>query len=675
MIRGKTKNVTKQIIYILIILMLCNFIMPYTTYAVDDDGGTIFDPFAKFITFLCDNIMQFMQDKFTTTEKILQEDGTYNFQYSPAIIFSGTVQGLDVNFLKPNEDVRNLYDFDAFIRKNKEDYIKQVVHYPEWAQTTYDDKLASAKSHTEAKIISESKYNFWLNLTTTTDVIYYMENNTLIVECFKKESTSSIWGWGQMTTVASYYYNSYTYELTEEMLQEMNAKTTYASIAYQLQPVIATWYNALRRIALVGLLSVLVYVGVRIVLSSASDKEASKYKKMLTDWLIALCLLFTLHYIMSITLTITAKVSALFNTGETDELLNTIRNNIQEGTNWKEVATEVVMYVIMTIYTIVFTFQYLKRVLYMGFFTMIAPLVTLTYPVDKIKDGKAQAFTMWIREYIFNALIQVIHLVVYYILVGSAIDLVTVYPLYAIVAIGFITQGERIIRKMFGFENATTIGTMGAAATGGLVAAAMKKLQSMSKTVKKASTSGSSSSSSSNVRTTSNSALSAGQGAGGAGTEGNGWKGTGAVAGKYGYKAFKGMGKGALKGAVGATGAIVGFAAGVAQGDISAALAGAAAGGKAGSNLAGAGINAAKSLPGAYKNAKNNLVDIWNTGAYGEEYAQSAKQVREFKGTSEYKALKNTYGDKLTDDKVNMIYYLQLAINLLWSFFFFVRGK
>ena len=27
---------------------------------------------------------------------------------------------------------------------------------------------------------------------------------------------------------------------------------------------------------------------------------------------------------------------------------------------------------------------------------------------------------------------------------------------------------------------------------------------------------------------------------------------------------------------------------------------------------------------------------------------------------------------ELTDDKVNMIYYLQLGINLLWSFFFFV---
>ena len=110
-----------------------------------------------------------------------------------------------------------------------------------------------------------------------------------------------------------------------------------------------------------------------------------------------------------------------------------------------------------------------------------------------------------------------------------------------------------------------------------------------------------------------------------------------------------------MKGTVGATGAMVGFAAGVAQGDISAALTGAVAGGKAGSSIAGAGINVAKGIPDAYKNAKNDIVDTWNTGAYGEEYAQSAKGIREFKGTSEYKALKKTYGDNLTDDKINVM--------------------
>ena len=31
-------------------------------------------------------------------------------------------------------------------------------------------------------------------------------------------------------------------------------------------------------------------------------------------------------------------------------------------------------------------------------------------PIDKIKDGKAQAFNYWLREYIVNAMLPVIHL-------------------------------------------------------------------------------------------------------------------------------------------------------------------------------------------------------------------------------------------------------------------------
>ena len=75
------------------------------------------------------------------------------------------------------------------------------------------------------------------------------------------------------------------------------------SSAKILQPVVATWYKALRIIALVGLLSVLVYVGIRIILSSASAQDKAKYKQMFMDWLVAFCLLFFMHYIMSFSIT------------------------------------------------------------------------------------------------------------------------------------------------------------------------------------------------------------------------------------------------------------------------------------------------------------------------------------------------------------------------------------
>ena len=83
--------------------------------------------------------------------------------------------------------------------------------------------------------------------------------------------------------------------------------------AIQLHDMVASWYVALRNLAIVGLMIILVYVGIRILLSStASDK--SKYKQMLMDWLVAMCLLFFMHYIMAFTITVTQKVTEAIQT-------------------------------------------------------------------------------------------------------------------------------------------------------------------------------------------------------------------------------------------------------------------------------------------------------------------------------------------------------------------------
>ena len=196
---------------------------------------------------------------------------------------------------------------------------------------------------------------------------------------------------------------------------------------------------------------------------------------MLKDWLVAICLLFTLHYIMNATIIIVNKISDIFSTGETDQLLNELRTTIALG-NMETVIAQVIMYVVIVIFTAMFTIQYLMRVIYMAFYTLIAPLITLTYPLDKIKDGQAQAFSMWIREYLFTALVQVIHLVIYFVLVSSAMTLVKDYPLYAIIVMMFIKKAEGLIKKMFGFEKSETVGTLGAAATGALVVNALSKI-------------------------------------------------------------------------------------------------------------------------------------------------------------------------------------------------------
>ena len=83
---------------------------------------------------------------------------------------------------------------------------------------------------------------------------------------------------------------------------------------------------------------------------------------------------------------------------------------------------------------------------------------------------------MWFREYVINILIQPVHLLLYMILVGGAMDLVEVNIIYAIVAIGFLIPAEKLIRKFFGFDNAGTLSAAGSFAGGAVFSAMINKL-------------------------------------------------------------------------------------------------------------------------------------------------------------------------------------------------------
>ncbi|MBQ8044589.1 MAG: hypothetical protein IJ272_10695, partial [Clostridia bacterium] len=555
----------------------------------------------------------------------------------------------------------------------------------------YDKKLTELSLNSKYKCL-KFEDDIQVNPGQFSDnyMFYYIEDNIVHIECLAILKMSI--GMGVSGNFGAKWTYSQTYNLNNSDDQEkLEGIGKYVSTASKLQGTIASWYNALRRIALVGLLSVLVYVGIRIVLSSSSQDKA-KYKEMLKDWLVALCLLFTLHYIMNATIVIVNEISDIFSTGETDPLLNSLRTDISDG-SWGTVLAQTIMYATIVIFTITFTVQYMMRVIHMAFYTMIAPLITLTYPLDKIKDGQAQAFNMWIREYMFTALVQVIHLVIYFVLVSSALELVEFYPIFAIVAMMFIKKAEGIIKKMFGFEKSETVGTIGAAATGALVVNAMNQLKGLGGKKGKASGGDSGSgggSTSSNVRTATTNPLGAMQGGAGGGSgsgapSGGGTpsssttraststgtssavgtrkantnssaaggnntakrriKGAANLGNKYILKNLDKVGGAALGLLTGGAGAMIGFAAGVAQGDIGKAFGGAVAGGTAGGalgNRLGKGVaklpeNIGKGVTTGWNNVKNT----YREGAYGEEVAKAIKFDEEFRNGSTYKALQS----------------------------------
>lgn len=306
--------------------------------------------------------------------------------------------------------------------------------------------------------------------------------------------------------------------------------------AMKFKSIVSTWYVALRNLAIIIMLSVLLYIGIRIIISSTANSKV-KYKEMLVDWLIGMFLIFFMHYIMafafSMTELFTDSISASIerptvalnlskfesNAGEegTQALKNLGGLTEDETLDWKnvEITTDftgyarlllqmqyskasndekvtnddisymgyTVLFAVMVIYTVMFSWKYLKRLIYIIFLVMISPLIALSYPLDKMNDGSAQAFNMWIKEFIFTLLIQPFDLLLYTVLIGSAITMATDNMIYALVVLGFMLPAEKMLKKFFGFDRKAPIGesAMGGAVGGAI---AMQAINGISKGVK-----------------------------------------------------------------------------------------------------------------------------------------------------------------------------------------------
>lgn len=160
---------------------------------------------------------------------------------------------------------------------------------------------------------------------------------------------------------------------------------------YTIRQSIAVWYYSLRNLAVVILLCILVYVGIRMAISTVASEEA-KYKKMLKDWVISIAVLFLLHYIIIITINLNNALVGLFDTGGEDYISAT-QTLLARSTNLTFTIGfgSAVVYAILVGVSLVFLILYIKRMLTIAFLTMIAPIITITYSIDKMGDRKVSS--------------------------------------------------------------------------------------------------------------------------------------------------------------------------------------------------------------------------------------------------------------------------------------------
>lgn len=503
-------------------------------------GGALFTPITDFLIGISDHVMGTLQSVFLEDRKVLSNLLTadaiklegplegllssetvtlYMIKYSPAAIFAGNVPALDVNFFNPKGEngkvdvQKTTFSYNSVGSMSYEDCQSNYgapdsvnVHYDSMKLTEIALRIISVVCAIDAiesisnmtvgiglgevefgvgSVISAGIFLVLSGLTGGAANIIASQRKVVYWRVWQNENDGKMYFWASVNSeileplVTIFKGQNRTgtlYEIQENL-------TTYSkeSTAYKLRDVISTWYNAFRTFALVALLSVLVYIGIRIILSSSSAESKAKYKKMLVDWVTAICLLFVLHYIMAFVLDVSQKITDIFKVttlseGGVDYFMTTIRNSIvQENGSQFRYWGYAIMYMALVILTVTFTFEYIKRLIFISLLTMIAPLIALTYPLDKIRDGQAQGFMLWLREYVFNCLIQPVHLLLYTMIVGTAIQTMK-NPIIAIVALALFRPAEIFLRKLFGFDKATTMNNLGTIAGGAMIMNLLNKL-------------------------------------------------------------------------------------------------------------------------------------------------------------------------------------------------------
>ncbi len=218
----------------------------------------------------------------------------------------------------------------------------------------------------------------------------------------------------------------------------------------------------------------LVYLGIRVLLISTAEKK-SKYKTILLDWVKGIAILFLFPYIIRYTITLNhALVTYIYEKSEgfltTDnqavirqqsggiagsnngyEIVDSDNNymmNMYKAAKKDNLAAAICWFV-MLFQILQFLLVYFKRLITVMFLIAIFPLVTISYALDKIADGKSQAFNSWCKEFILQVFIQSFHAINYVLVMGLICKLTPENWLLKIMGIAYVTKGGDIIKSMF----------------------------------------------------------------------------------------------------------------------------------------------------------------------------------------------------------------------------------
>ena len=246
-----------------------------------------------------------------------------------------------------------------------------------------------------------------------------------------------------------------------------------------IRNAVAKWYYILRLIAIAFMLLVLIFVGIKMVLSTVASEKAV-YKQMLIDWVAGMIIVFTIHYIMisifAINDAIVNGLQALLagnneiqleeyqygldeNGKVESKTFNEMETTLYESARTRAYSliltdgfTGLIIYGVLVYYAWRFAIKYFIRVFNIMILTIVAPVISASYALNKVMTGKSKIFSGWLTEYVINVIIQLFHVIIYVSFVSIALKLSAESlpgAILAFVLLHFMLESEKLLRTLF----------------------------------------------------------------------------------------------------------------------------------------------------------------------------------------------------------------------------------
>ena len=228
---------------------------------------------------------------------------------------------------------------------------------------------------------------------------------------------------------------------------------------------VATWYYIIRNVTIAVMLVILIYVGIRMAISTIASEKA-QYQRMLVSWLVGFSIIFVIHYFLLLVLNINSTIlgwiiGAQDNLGYEDSIYETVRTKAYE-IKFSSGMVGTILYIVLIILMLKFLYIYLKRFLAVCILIVMAPMMGASYAISKVRTGKAKAFTRWMKDYTLLVLIQSVHALIYTCFVTVVLQLTNesiAGIVLALIVMNFMLKASDIFTGIFSMVGDKTGGS------------------------------------------------------------------------------------------------------------------------------------------------------------------------------------------------------------------------